>query len=194
MNKSTLPRVSLNKTKWLEEGIQILSESSQEKIRILVLCKRLGVTRGSFYHHFTSIEDYIRSLMEFWKNQNTKKVIENVNQKKDFSEKFQLLNYLTYELNSKVELAIRSWALYDSNVALVLKEVDHVRIQFLIDIYIGLGFKKRIAFARARLDYASFVGIQQLFLDLKKCEFNDIFNVYQNLRENEAINGSSNRD
>ena len=53
----------LSKEDWLEKGFEILSEFNQDKLRIQYLCDRLGVTKGSFYHHFQGIQGYISELL-----------------------------------------------------------------------------------------------------------------------------------
>jgi AcrR family transcriptional regulator len=41
---------------WLEEGMAILEDLGAEALTIETLTNRLGVTKGSFYHHFTSYQ------------------------------------------------------------------------------------------------------------------------------------------
>ncbi|MEL7340174.1 MAG: TetR/AcrR family transcriptional regulator, partial [Bacteroidota bacterium] len=98
----------LSKEDWLAEGFKVLSEFAQHKLRILYLCERLGVTRGSFYHHFESIEDYIEQLMQSWEQQNTLQLIELANTAEGPKERFQKLNEMVVSLDQSIETAIRS--------------------------------------------------------------------------------------
>ena len=100
----------LSKEDWLEEGFKLLSEFAQNKLRIALLCDRLGVTRGSFYHHFESIENYVEALMQRWEKQNTLDAIEVAQAGNSPLERMDLLNQKVAQANQKVEAAIRSWS------------------------------------------------------------------------------------
>ncbi|MDO3408938.1 TetR/AcrR family transcriptional regulator [Saccharibacillus sp. CPCC 101409] len=50
------------KDKMCEEAIGMFRESGYENISINMICGRLGVTRGSFYHHF----DSKNALLLYW--------------------------------------------------------------------------------------------------------------------------------
>jgi len=168
----------LTKEKWLEEGLKILSEFAQHKLRILYLCERLGVTRGSFYHHFNSIEGYIRALVEFWKEQNTVTFIEATQSAEGAEEKMKVLNEQILKTDQAVEAAIRSWSYYQPIVKENLAEVDQMRLRFLQEVFMSLGTEAERAYQLAQLDYAMLVGIQQLFPQASESEMRELFKVY----------------
>ena len=168
----------LSREDWLEEGFQVLSEFAQDKLKILYLCERLGVTRGSFYHHFEGIEDYIEKLMEEWESRNTLGFIETANRGKTPKEQLKILGELSSKIDQKMEAAIRSWSYYNTTVKNYIRRVDESRIKYLNGIFLKLGFAKKRAQAKARLDYATLVGVQQLFLDLKQSEYDRVYQEY----------------
>ena len=43
-----------SKIVWLKLGIQIIDELGLNELKINVLCEKLNVTKGSFYHWFKS--------------------------------------------------------------------------------------------------------------------------------------------
>src|SRR5258708_7461683 len=43
---------------WIQAGFAILAEEGIKALKIDRLCRRLGVTKGSFYWHFTDIARY----------------------------------------------------------------------------------------------------------------------------------------
>lgn len=166
------------KTRWLEEGLQILSEYAQDKIRIQVLCERLKLTKGSFYHHFHGIEDYIDQLLHFWKKKSTDALIQKSERIKYPQEKLFSLDTLTFQIDHKIEQAIRSWSYYNSSVKEILKQVDLKRIEYLASIYLQLGFQKEDAMNKAKLEYATFVGVQMLYADLNPNKLKKIFSEH----------------
>lgn len=170
----------LGKTDWLEEGFKILSEYNQAKIRILYLCERLKVTRGSFYHHFVSIEAYITSLMEAWEEQNTLALIRISNMKMEPTARMMALNAEVEKADQRVEAAVRSWSFYNSIVKKHVQKVDNIRLEHLSSIFIQMGFNAKKAINKARLEYAMLVGVQQLFPELSSGEMQELWETYLN--------------
>jgi len=60
---------SLDRRAWLEAAADAIAEGGFGEARILTLAKRLGVTRGSFYWHFRDHDDFIRALLEQWRDE-----------------------------------------------------------------------------------------------------------------------------
>jgi AcrR family transcriptional regulator len=51
---------------WIQAGFAILAEEGMKALKIDRLCRRLGVTKGSFYWHFTGIAGYRAALVQAW--------------------------------------------------------------------------------------------------------------------------------
>jgi AcrR family transcriptional regulator len=49
---------------WVQAGFAILAEEGIKALKIDRLCRRLGVTKGSFYWHFTAIAGYRAALVQ----------------------------------------------------------------------------------------------------------------------------------
>lgn len=169
----------LNKTDWFAEGLRILSEFAQDKIKILYLCKRLGVTRGSFYHHFASIDEYIDALMTHWSETNTSDFIKAADQATSPVERIQILNEMVIEADIAVEAAIRSWSYYNEIVRRKLKMVDSVRLGYLKQIFLDMEMDETTAASLANIEYALLVGVQQLFPQASKEEIRSLYEVHQ---------------
>ena len=65
----------ITKKSWLKEGLDVLANLGAEKLTIDTLCIQLGVTKGSFYHHFKNRQNFIESLLAYWEEVNTLAVI-----------------------------------------------------------------------------------------------------------------------
>lgn len=160
----------LTREHWLEEGLEILREFAQDKIRILYLCKRLGVTRGSFYHHFKSIDDYVSELLKKWEKENTLMLIQVANKAASAEEQMQVLSDMVASRDKMVEVAIRSWSNYNTTVKEYLSRVDQIRLSYLVNVLEKMGLDKTKAEQRAKLEYALVVGIQHLFPEMNQQE------------------------
>jgi len=62
------PARALDRRSWLDAATDAIAEGGFGAARILTLAQRLGVTRGSFYWHFRNHDDFIRALLERWRD------------------------------------------------------------------------------------------------------------------------------
>ena len=93
------------------------------------LCKRLGVTTGSFYHSFDSWQDFTDALLQNWLRSRTQRFAEIARQDPDPVKRLQMLISNVSEFNHRAEAAIRVWAGVDDRVAAIQREVDEGRYQ-----------------------------------------------------------------
>ena len=56
----------LSRLEWIEAVLDALVESGIEGVRIDRLCRALGVTKGSFYHHFSGREALLDAVADYW--------------------------------------------------------------------------------------------------------------------------------
>ena len=57
-------RLSVND--WVQEGFRVLAEDGVKALTLGQLCSRLGVTKGSFYWHFSDMTAYRTALIDTW--------------------------------------------------------------------------------------------------------------------------------
>jgi AcrR family transcriptional regulator len=79
MGKRSHPKPRLTRQGWIDAAIQQLVEAGIGAVRVEQLATRLGVTRGSFYHHFADREDLLRAMLEDWAQRWTYEVREQIN-------------------------------------------------------------------------------------------------------------------
>jgi AcrR family transcriptional regulator len=51
---------------WVQEGFRVLAEDGVKALTLGRLCSRLGVTKGSFYWHFTDMKAYREAPIGTW--------------------------------------------------------------------------------------------------------------------------------
>ena len=76
-NPPPLPRY--DRERWLETALNVLATEGGARLRIESMVRSLGVTKGSFYHHFKNREDFVRALIDYWSKEFTESVIAIVN-------------------------------------------------------------------------------------------------------------------
>ncbi len=151
----------LGREDWLQTGLQLLRRTGPDTLTIDRLCRRLKVTKGSFYHHFSGRDDFLQALMEYWRHIHTESLIafsETVAPEK----RSEALSQLTRSAEAGIENAMRSWALQDPDVARQVDAVDRVRVDYLQSLIAARLLPGQDVQLVAKLIYAHFVGVQHL--------------------------------
>lgn len=58
--------MATSRTDWLDEGLDVLARDGADGLRIDRLAARLGVTKGSFHHHFAGAAGYRSALLDHY--------------------------------------------------------------------------------------------------------------------------------
>ena len=152
----------LTRNDWLEKGLHLVGDGGPQQLRIDTLCHALGVTKGSFYHHFASQPAYVSALLAHWKNTYTQQLIDAVAGLNDPRLRSERLSQLVFSKNMRPEVALRAWGNSHPEVAATVQAVDAQRIAYLTDLAQGMGVGPVQARLMARMGYAQLIGIQHL--------------------------------
>jgi len=154
---------------WIAAATALLVDQGIDAVRVDVLARQLGVTRGSFYWHFKDRDDLLRSALQAWRDAATEQIIQR------FDDRHADPRALLRELVSlpfrgerarraaSVELAIRDWARRDAMARQAVDEVDERRISYQAQVFSALGFSIAEARIRAFALYAHEVAESLLF-------------------------------
>ncbi|WP_437669184.1 TetR/AcrR family transcriptional regulator [Sorangium sp. So ce131] len=151
---------------WLDQGLDLLRDGGEGALTIESLCARLGRTKGSFYHHFQDIAAFLDALLARWEERQTSAPIDHAEGGGAPEQRRQRLGEVVKSLDGRLEIAVRAWALRDERAAAVLRRVDARRVDYLASLFVAEGRARDAALLLARLEYAAFIGAQQLFSDL----------------------------
>jgi AcrR family transcriptional regulator len=162
------------KTIWLEEGLKILATKGPASLSIECLTSATGKTKGSFYHHFSSREQYIEQLLEYYEKTTVDEINDLVGQEKDPQARLKRLTKLTFQISGDLELVIRAWALYDPMVKAFRDRMDRRRLEVVRDLHISSGLKADKADVFSYRDYSLFLGLQQLRHHLNDTQFSKV--------------------
>jgi AcrR family transcriptional regulator len=106
-------------------AIKILAADGPERLNIPFLCARLGVTKGSFYHHFASFDDFVVALMGAW-NAALTKFMERV-EAENPARTLELVLQAMASMPHETEGAVRAWARTNPTVAAAVRLQDEIR-------------------------------------------------------------------
>src|SRR6266702_3197870 len=54
------------RSSWIEEGLRALAAGGPDAVRIELLARALGVTRGGFYWHFDDRRGLLEEILDTW--------------------------------------------------------------------------------------------------------------------------------
>ncbi len=112
---------------WFSAAYEILATDGYGALKLAALCKRLGVTTGSFYHSFDNWQDFTDALLATWLRERTEATVELARQDVDPVKRLRMLAQAAHDLLHRTEAAIRVWAGVDDRVAQVQRKVDEGR-------------------------------------------------------------------
>ncbi|MCV0426789.1 MAG: TetR/AcrR family transcriptional regulator [Roseibium sp.] len=154
-----------SKEDWLALGLKQLSREGSAGLTVEALCNLAGRTRGSFYHHFNDHDGFIDLLLQAWKQRNTIDVADEIlSQAPD--KRAQHLSDLANHLDQDLERAVRQFAQSNKTAQRIVREVDGIRTEFVVGLYVDAGLAEDEARDIAQLEYAAFVGSQIVWPDM----------------------------
>jgi AcrR family transcriptional regulator len=148
----------MTKENWIAHGFDVLRGPGHEMLKADVMCKSLGVSRGSFYWHFPSVEHFHTALLDAWREQNTENVIAELQSMSDADDQLAALLQRAIETRQPLERGMRRWAGANEKVAQALAAVDRIRADYLTALLISRGLPEQAARDRSVLLTCAFVG------------------------------------
>lgn len=147
---------------WLTAAHDVLLESGVDSVRILLLARKLNLSRTSFYWFFKDREELLAGLLGQWRDKNTGNFVRQANA---YAETLVegLLNvsdcwFDTSLFDSKFEFAVRSWALQSPEVQAEVHKADELRLAALTGLFRRFGHDPIPADVRARTVYLTQIG------------------------------------
>ena len=121
--------------RWLDEGLDLLASSGFNGVTIEALCERLGLSKGSFYHHFKGMPGYQIALLEHFEERETQAFIDLVESlpTTDGAKRLRALTkaVVADEAHDALEPQFRIWASQDQVAREYLERIDRTRTEYL---------------------------------------------------------------
>jgi AcrR family transcriptional regulator len=155
---------------WIEAGFNEIARSGVEGVRVEVLAKNLGVTKGGFYRRFRDRAALLDGMLQAWSAGRIAAIEKQTSlDGASARERLKALIALYSErMNTEgmaVELAIRQWARSDEAAAAAVASVDAARLRNVGHLYRATGLAPDEADAQAFLFYCFIFGQSLLFPD-----------------------------
>lgn len=158
--KSSKRNVPLDADAWVQAALGIIADRGVDGIRVDSLARELGVTKGSFYHHFEDRQALLSAVMNYWRRQATTAIIATLEDRHEqASVRLQKLMRLPYsgrrsQRDNMLDLSMRLWSRHDPTVNAALEEIDALRLRFIAGLLEENGVASKEARARAIILYS----------------------------------------
>lgn len=152
----------LERTDWIAAGLDALERDGVDAVAVVPLARELGVTRGSFYWHFTSRDELLAAVLERWETEHSGDVLRAAAAIAD--PRVRLREILERAVRKPPSYFARLLDAADREplVASTLERVAADRLAVLATAYRECGSTPAQARRQALLAYAAYVGLARL--------------------------------
>ena len=155
---------------WIEAGLEEIARTGVEGVRVEVLAKNIGVTKGGFYRRFRDRAALLEAMLQHWSAGRIAAIEKHTSLDGTTArERLKaLIPQYAERVNTEgmaVELAIRQWARSDELAAGAAAHVDAVRLKNVGNLFRATGLPAEEADAQAFLFYCFVFGQGLLFLE-----------------------------
>lgn len=165
---------------WELAALELMAEEGVAAVAVESLARRLGVTKGSFYWHFSQRDALIEAALKRWEDTDTHNLLARVESIENPGKRLRELFRLTSrEMRSHKIYAALLKAADHPVVAPVMDRVSQERMAYLARVFQQAGMDHESAEHRARLAYSAYVGLLQLTLQLRSSRLtSEVFDAY----------------
>jgi len=140
---------------------EIMGGGSLDNVKVNILAKKLGVTRGSFYWHFKSRQELIDALLDRWfavlgLREATEAAITETDDPKE--QLWLIFSRVIRNINAGQSVALRLHAAKDQKLRRRIEEEDKRRLRHYAERFEAIGHKKARALELARIYMAVVVS------------------------------------
>lgn len=156
-------RNRLSAADWEQAALAVLADSGVAAVAVEPLARRLGVTKGSFYWHFTSREALIHAALQRWERGDEQEILARVATLADPRDRLrELVREVSHKRPSHAVFAALLKAVDQPLIGPLVERVSQRRIEFMTAAFRQADFDAVAAANRARLAYSAYVGFIQL--------------------------------
>ncbi len=154
------PKKPLDRDAWLRRALDVLFANGISQIKVEVLARKLKLTKGSFYWHFKNRDELMRSMVDWWRDQQLSFIARLAAQQvaDPTSQIKAVINFTQHTEDSHHDLAMREFARFNKLAAQAVASVDQQRVDYLAQLFRAADFNEQEALLRARALYFYQVG------------------------------------
>lgn len=149
----TARREDLTREAWLQAGQRLLRDEGLRALRLKTLTSALGISTGSFYHHFKDFGTYLGQLADYFSGEQLTANLERIRAAAtEPRERIRVTSDFAVAGDlPRLALAMRAWARSDPRARASVRKLDQTLLAFFTECMEDLGFEGPDAAARAFL-------------------------------------------
>ena len=142
---------------WIDFALTTLARDGSDALKADVLARKLGVSRGSFYWHFSNLGTFHAQVIEHWRQTATEAIICDLEQYESGEKRLEaLLRHIGH--GGALEVRMRTWADKNAEAARALRGIDRRRREYMERMLAEAGISPPLAATRAQLLYWIYLG------------------------------------
>jgi AcrR family transcriptional regulator len=147
---------------WVQAALDEIEAAGVPALAVASVARRLGVTKGGFYHHFSDRRALLQAALQLWEERFVNDLTAHFDAIADPRERLHtLLHYASVELEPTVIVRLMA-ADADPDVAAALARAADGRLELLSRTFRELGLSRAVAAHRAVLAYSAYLGLAEL--------------------------------
>jgi AcrR family transcriptional regulator len=135
---------SLHPDNWLRAAEVRLAQSGIESVRVEVLARDLGVSKGSFYWHFRDRGELLEKLLARWEDAE----LDWLHDEGSSAAANRWAKFVAHAADTgrmRLEIALRDWARSDETVAARVAAIEKRKARLIADVLCEIGFAQEAA-------------------------------------------------
>ena len=134
----------LGKADWIAAALRVFIDEGIDAVQITRLARRLEVSRGSFYWHFSDRKDLLDAVLEEWRAANSPVIGDELSKAGSLSDGI-LAFFTVWEFHGRfdrhLDQAVRDWARLDDTVLEIVRDEDQTRIEIIAGFLERFGYE-----------------------------------------------------
>jgi AcrR family transcriptional regulator len=144
---------------WVRAAASRLAQEGIDAVRVEVLARELGVSKGSFYWHFRDREELLNALLADWESSEAAWLDDGQRVSRSAAARWALfVEHSTAVDRRRFEAAVRGWARQDDRVAVRVTAIEKRRQAFIADVLENVGFSPEAAGAWGEIALLVYLG------------------------------------
>jgi AcrR family transcriptional regulator len=143
---------------WIRAAFARLSTEGIESVRIELLARDLGVSKGSFYWHFQDREELLAKMLDRWESDEIEWLDATVVTPGAAARWAQFIEHCADPGRARVEAALRAWARRDERVASRISSIEKKRTKHIASVLRDIGFTPELAESWAEIALLVYLG------------------------------------
>jgi AcrR family transcriptional regulator len=143
---------------WIDFALATLAREGFDALKADVLARKFGVSRGSFYWHFTDLGAFHARVIDHWKQVATEAIIADIERYELPEERLDALLRHAFGDGAILEIRMRTWADNNAKAARALRDIHRRRREYIKQLLVQMGIGEPLAAMRAQILYWAYLG------------------------------------